>query len=381
MDTVDLAIIGGGINGTGIAALAADLGLSVCLFEQDDLASQTSSRSSKLIHGGLRYLEQYKFHLVRTSLTEREILLHMAPDTIHPISFILPHASHLRSYTMIRMGLWIYDHLGKNTTLPSSKAIDLTSQTILKPSLTRGFTYSDCLVDDAHLVRLNALYAQKKGADVRIHTKVECVEVSNAQWLIHTAQPSIRAKALINATGPWVSDFLQKQGLPTKQKVRLVQGSHIIVPKLYAGDHAYTLQHTDGRVVFVLPYKKEFSLIGTTDIPYHGDPAHAKISNAEIEYLCQVVNTYFQTPIMSTQICGSFSGVRPLLDDGKTDPSKITRDYLLELSNVKNAPLLSVFGGKLTTYRRLALSALEKLHPSFKTQFSLSALKHWQPLL
>ena len=381
MNTVDLAIVGGGINGVGIAALAASLGLSVCLFEQDELASHTSSKSSKLIHGGLRYLEQYKFALVRESLTEREILWQMAPQIIHPLTFILPHALHLRPYWMIRTGLWIYDHLGKKTRLPSSQAIQFDTQTskdILKPEFTRGFTYSDCWVDDAQLVKANALYAQKKSAKIYIHTPVLKVEAKNACWTIHTPQQQFTARVLINATGPWVSDFLQQQNLPTDQKIRLVQGSHIIMPKLYEGEHAYTLQNPDGRIVFVLPYKNNYSVIGTTDTPYQGNPAQAKITAEEINYLCSTVNRYFKTPITPSQIYDAFSGVRPLLDDGADNSSKVTREYLLELKQVQQAPLLSIFGGKITTYRRLALAALEKLHPYFATQFPLSALKDWR---
>jgi len=382
--TFDLAIIGGGINGTGIAALAAHLGLSVILFEQDDLANHTSSASSKLIHGGLRYLEQYEFRLVREALQEREVLWHMAPHIIKPLPFILPHAPHLRPRWMIRLGLWFYDHLARNKTLPSSYSLNLQQHDvghILKPQFTKGFCYYDCWANDARLVVLNALYAKNQGAKILPRNKVTHVRACDDHWDITTAAQTFQAKTLINATGPWVSHFLHQHHLPSQYTTYMVQGSHIILPKLYEHDHAYILQHTDGRVIFVLPFEKDFSLVGTTDTVFTGDPANVDIAEKEITYLCDVINYYFKKPITPQQIVSHYSGVRPLLDDGSKDPSKVTRDYFLDLQQVHGLPLLSIFGGKITTYRELAISALKKCHPLFEKRFSLNDLQQWHPIL
>ena len=366
----DLAVIGGGINGVGIAADAAGRGLKVYLCEQHDLANHTSSASSKLIHGGLRYLEHREFRLVREALAEREVLLAKAPHIIKPLRFILPHRPHLRPAWMIRFGLFCYDHLGRRRTLPGSRGLRLGADSPLRPDMTRGFEYSDCWVDDARLVVLNAMAAREHGARVDTRTRCLSAQARDGVWQLDMERADgrrfhLRARALVNACGPWVADFL-RDGLQRQPRhgVRLVQGSHIVVPRLYPGEHAYILQNEDGRIVFVIPWLEHFSLIGTTDREYHGDPAQVRISEGEAEYLLEVVNQHFRQPLERDDILHSFSGVRPLLDDESGDPSAVTRDYFLELHGAADqAPLLSVFGGKLTTYRRLAESALELLKP------------------
>ena len=368
----DLAIVGGGINGVGIAADAAGRGLSVFLCERDDLASHTSSASSKLIHGGLRYLEHYEFRLVREALAEREVLLAKAPHIVKPMRFILPHRPHLRPAWMIRAGLFLYDHLGKREKLPGSHGVRFGAGNPLKAQMSRGFEYSDCWVDDARLVVLNAMAAHERHA--HIHTRTRCVSArrSKGLWHLHLERAdgslfSIRARALVNAAGPWVARFLQDD---LKQKspygIRLIQGSHIVVPRLHKGDKAYILQNEDQRIVFVIPWLERFSLIGTTDREYQGDPAQVVISEEETDYLLGVVNAHFTRQLSHGDILHSYSGVRPLCDDESDQPSAITRDYTLSLAGAPGeAPLLSVFGGKLTTYRKLAESALELLAPHF----------------
>ncbi len=372
-EVYDLAVVGGGINGVGIAADAAGRGLSVFLCEKDDLAQHTSSASSKLIHGGLRYLEHYEFRLVREALAEREVLLAKAPHIVRPLRFILPHRPHLRPAWMIRAGLFLYDHLGKREKLAGSRSLRFGAGSPLKAEISRGFEYSDCWVDDARLVVLNAMAAKEKGAHV--HTRTRCVSArrSKGLWHIHLERAdgslySIRAHALVNAAGPWVARFIEDD---LKQKspygVRLIQGSHIIVPRLFDGEQAYILQNEDRRIVFAIPYLERFTLIGTTDREYQGDPAQVAITEEETTYLLEVVNAHFKQQVSRTDILHSYAGVRPLCDDESDDPSAVTRDYTLALSACPGeAPLLSVFGGKLTTYRKLAESALAQLAPYFK---------------
>jgi glycerol-3-phosphate dehydrogenase len=370
---VDLLILGGGINGTGIAADAAGRGLKVILCEVDDLASATSSWSTKLIHGGLRYLEYYKFKMVREALQEREILIHKAPFLIHPLEFILPHANHLRPKWMIRAGLFLYDHLAKRTTIPSSHQVNLTNTVYgypLKTDFRFGFSYYDCQTDDARLVILNALAAKEQGASILTRTTCQNIKRFEDHWHIELNSQQhniikVDAKIIINATGPWVSETLDNLiQLKKHSPVTLVKGSHIVVPKLYAGDHAYILQHTDKRIVFAIPYQQQFTLIGTTDINFHGAPRSAKISDDEIDYLCGIINHYFNHSISSNNVVWHYSGVRPLFSKQNGDAATITREYHLELDQSK-APILSIFGGKLTSYRRLAEKAVNQLTPFF----------------
>ncbi|WP_222909011.1 glycerol-3-phosphate dehydrogenase [Pseudomonas sp. DNDY-54] len=368
----DIAVIGGGINGVGIAADAAGRGLSVFLCERDDLASHTSSASSKLIHGGLRYLEHYEFRLVREALAEREVLLAKAPHIVKPMRFVLPHRPHLRPAWMIRAGLFLYDNLGKREKLPGSRGLRFGEDSPLKPAITRGFEYSDCWVDDARLVVLNAMAAREKGA--HIHTRTLCLSAKRAGGIWHVelqrqdgSRFALRAKALVNAAGPWVAQFI---GDNLKQRspygIRLIQGSHIIVPKLYEGEQAYIMQNEDRRIVFAIPYLDRYTMIGTTDREYHGDPATVSITEEETTYVLGVANTHFRKQLEPKDIVHTFAGVRPLCDDESDNPSAVTRDYTLSLSaEEKQAPLLSVFGGKLTTYRKLAESAMAQLKPFF----------------
>jgi len=368
----DIAVIGGGINGVGIAADAAGRGLSVFLCEKDDLASHTSSASSKLIHGGLRYLEHYEFRLVREALAEREVLLTKAPHIVKQMRFVLPHRPHLRPAWMIRAGLFLYDHLGKREQLAGSRSLKFGADSVLKSEITRGFEYSDCWVDDARLVMLNAMAAREKGA--HIHTRTRCVNArrSKGLWHLHMERAdgslfSIRAKALVNAAGPWVAKFIRDDlKMESPYGIRLIQGSHLIVPKLYEGEHAHILQNEDQRIVFTIPYLNQFTLIGTTDREYTGDPANVAITDGETDYLLKVVNAHFKKQVSRDDILHSYSGVRPLCNDESDNPSAVTRDYTLALSGGgEEAPLLSVFGGKLTTYRKLAESAMAQLAPYF----------------
>ena len=371
-EVYDVAVIGGGINGVGIAADASGRGLSVFLCEKDDLASHTSSASSKLIHGGLRYLEHYEFRLVREALAEREVLLAKAPHIVKPMRFVLPHRPHLRPAWMIRAGLFLYDHLGKREKLPASRSLRFGADSPLKPVINRGFEYSDCWVDDARLVVLNAMAAREHGA--HIHTRTRCLSAQRVggQWLVQLERAdgtrfSIHAKALVNAGGPWVAKFIREDlKLDSPYGIRLIQGSHLIVPKLYEGDNAFILQNEDQRIVFAIPYLQRFTILGTTDREYTGDPSKVTITEAETDYVLNVVNAHFKKQLTRDDVLHTYSGVRPLCNDESDNPSAITRDYTLALSgSAQEAPLLSVFGGKLTTYRKLAESALAQLAPFF----------------
>ncbi|MGH1479952.1 MAG: glycerol-3-phosphate dehydrogenase [Geminicoccales bacterium] len=373
-DIVDLLVVGGGINGTGIARDAAGRGLKVVLCEQDDLAQHTSSASSKLIHGGLRYLEHYEFRLVREALIEREALLEAAPHIIWPLRFILPHSPEQRPAWMIRLGLFLYDHLGGRKRLPGSSSIDLKHDPAaapLMPSVRHAFSYADCWVEDARLVVLNAKDAAEHGAEILTRTRCTEARRSNGLWEAHLASNrqapmrKIKARALVNAAGPWVAEFLGKRlGLQSENGVRLIKGSHLVVRKLYDHDAPYILQNPDGRVVFVIPYEQHYSLIGTTDQEFQGDPTTIEIDGDEIDYLLSSVNRYFFKQVTREQIVWTYAGVRPLYDDAKGNASAVTRDYVFDLDAPQGqAPLLSVFGGKLTTYRKLAEHALEKLQP------------------
>jgi glycerol-3-phosphate dehydrogenase len=378
----DVVVIGGGINGTGIARDAAGRGLSVLLVEKDDLASATSSWSSKLIHGGLRYLEHFEFRLVAEALAEREVLLNIAPHLVRPLQFVMPHVPELRPRWMIRTGLFLYDHLGRRATkaggghLPASHAINLAEPPYcagLKSTLKHGFVYSDCRVDDARLVLANAVSAAESGA--AILTRTACIggKRNNEHWEIRLRTSTsgetttVTARALVNATGPWVKQTLNGElHQPSNDNIRLVKGSHIVVPRLYAGEHAFILQNDDRRVVFMIPYEDSYTLIGTTDIPLEVQPAVPVASNEEIEYLCRAVNRYLAKPIAPDDVVCSYAGVRPLYDDGNASASAVTRDYTLRVDTDKgSAPVLSVFGGKITTYRKLAEQALQKLAPWF----------------
>ena len=371
---VDMLVIGGGINGAGIARDAAGRGLSVVLCEQGDLGCATSSASSKLIHGGLRYLEHYKFGLVRESLAEREVLLNNAPHLIFPLRFVLPHTASQRPAWLIRAGLFLYDHLGGRRHLPGSRRLDLATHPAgvpLRPEFTRGFAYSDCSVDDSRLVVLNALGAAELGATIRPRTRCESARRDGAEWLAALrdlrsgAQTTVRARILVNATGPWTGRVLERTiGIERGKCPRLVKGSHIVVQRQYDGAHAYLLQNVDRRIVFVIPYERGFTLIGTTEVPFDGDPAEARIDAAETAYLCAAVGRFFTRPVTPDDVLWSFAGVRPLFDDASEDPAAVTREYVLDLdAGPEKPPLLSVFGGKITTYRRLAERALDMLRP------------------
>ncbi|QHG63592.1 glycerol-3-phosphate dehydrogenase [Pseudomonas putida] len=371
-DCYDLAVIGGGINGVGIAADAAGRGLKVFLCEKDDLAQHTSSASSKLIHGGLRYLEHYEFRLVREALAEREVLLAKAPHIVKPMRFVLPHRPHLRPAWMIRAGLFLYDHLGKRKRLGASRSLRFGQGYPLKPAITRGFEYADCAVDDARLVVLNAMAAREHGAHIHTHTRCLRAERVDDVWQVELQHAdgtlqTIHARALVNAAGPWVASFIKDDlKLDAPYGIRLIQGSHIIVPRLYEGEHAYILQNEDQRIVFCIPYLDRFTLIGTTDREYSGDPAKVAITEQETDYLLNVVNGHFNHQLSRSDILHTYSGVRPLCNDESDNPSAVTRDYTLALSAGENqAPLLSVFGGKLTTYRKLAESAMAEIKPFF----------------
>jgi glycerol-3-phosphate dehydrogenase len=364
----DLLVVGGGINGAGIARDAAGRGLSVVLCEQDDLAAHTSSASTKLIHGGLRYLEAFHFALVRKALQERAVLLAAAPHLMHPLRFIMPHAAHLRPAWMIRAGLLLYDHLAPRARLAASAAVDLRRHVAgeaLQAAYRRGFVYSDVQTDDARLVVLNALDAEARGATILTRTRCTQLAPHPGGWRATLsaggAACTLEARAVVNATGPWVSEFLaSRTPLGASRRVRLVKGSHVVVPRLFAHRFAYIFQNEDRRIVFAIPYEHDFTLLGTTDVDYRDDPREAHIEPAEVSYLCALANRYFRRPIAPADVVWSYSGVRPLLDDEASDPMSVTRDYALELEG-QPAPLLSVFGGKLTTYRRLAEDALNLL--------------------
>jgi glycerol-3-phosphate dehydrogenase len=367
-DLYDVCIIGGGINGAGIARDAAGRGLKVLLVEQGDLGQATSSASTKLIHGGLRYLEYYEFKLVRESLKEREVLLGLAPHLIHPMRFVLPLVADIRPTWLIRAGLFLYDRLGGRSSLPRSHPVTFKGEP-LQAKFRRGFTYSDCWVDDARLVVANAVSAQQKGAAIATRTKCSGLSPSRAGWQVTLIDMDtgetrkVSAKSAINAAGPWVRSLLNDLDLATPQtpSIRLVQGSHIIIPRLYEGEQAYILQQPDGRIVFTIPYEKTYTLVGTTETPYSGDPLQARITKQETSYLLDVVNQTFNRQILLSDIMRTYSGVRPLFDDHHQDAKAVTRDYRIHESIHASCPLLSVFGGKLTTYRKLSEQVTDKI--------------------
>ncbi len=370
----DIAIVGGGINGCGIARDAAGRGLSVYLCEKGDLAGGTSSASTKLIHGGLRYLEYYEFRLVREALMEREVLWRIAPHIIWPLRFVLPHHKGLRPAWLIRAGLFLYDHLGGRKLLPAARSIDLTSDPAgepLKPEFLRAFEYSDCWVEDSRLVVLNAMDAASRGASIETRTEMLKAERRGGLWVVTVRDAAkgttrqVSARTLVNAAGPWVAEVTtERLGLPVNAPVRLVKGSHIIVPNLFGHDRAYIFQNADGRIVFAIPYERNFTLIGTTDLDYSGDPGEPRITEAEVDYLCSAASGYFRAPIRPADAVRTYSGVRPLYDDGASEAKAATRDYVLNVDGGEGQPpLLSIFGGKITTYRRLAETALDKLAP------------------
>lgn len=374
-DILDLCVIGGGVNGTGIARDAAGRGLSVALCEKDDLAQGTSSRSGKLVHGGLRYLEYYEFRLVREALIEREVLMESAPHIIWPLRFVLPHSPQDRPAWLIRLGLFLYDHLGGRKRLPGTRTLDLRSApegAVLQEHYRKAFEYSDCWVDDARLVVLNALDAQERGA--RIYPRTTCTSArrEGGHWRIEiqsgtTGQTRIlHARALVNAAGPWVQEVIgQVTGFNSSRNIRLVKGSHLVVPKFWEGPQAYLVQNTDKRVIFINPYEENLCLIGTTDVPYEGAADDVAVDQAEVDYLLKAVNRYFKPQLSDADIVHRFSGVRPLYDDAAENPSAVTRDYVFDLDEDGGAPMLSVFGGKITTFRKLAEHALQKLQPYF----------------
>ncbi len=371
----DIVIIGGGINGAGIARDAAGRGLKVLLCEKDDLAQGTSSRSGKLVHGGLRYLEYYEFRLVREALIEREVLLNSACHIIWPMRFILPHSPLDRPAWLVRLGLFLYDHLGGRKRLPGTRTLDLRRDPEGAPILeqyTKGFEYSDCWVDDARLVVCNAIDAAKRGAEILTRTTCSSARRENGLWTIQLHSNgkgparTVRAKLIINAAGPWVNDIVRHvAGANSARNVRLVKGSHIIVPKFWDGPQAYLVQNHDKRVIFINPYEGNMALIGTTDIPYADAPEDVAITESEIEYLIAAVNRYFKEKLQRADVLHSFSGVRPLFDDGAGNPSAVTRDYVFDLDETGEAPMLSVFGGKITTFRKLSEHALQKIEKFF----------------
>lgn len=371
MQKYDLLVVGGGVNGAGIARDAAGRGLSVLLVEKDDLASATSSWSSKLIHGGLRYLELYEFRLVAEALAEREVLLKVAGHLVWPSRFVMPHVPELRPRWMIRTGLFLYDHLARRASLPGSRAVRLDLPPYnsgLQPKLKHGFVYSDCRVDDARLVIANARDASERGA--RVLTRTACVSAEREQgaWTaVLSTGERVQAVAIVNAAGPWVKKVLNgRLSQPSQDAVRLVKGSHIVLPRLYDGEHAFILQNDDRRVVFMIPYGDLHTLVGTTDVPVEDEEVRPEASAEEIAYLCRAVNRYLARPAKPEDVAWKYAGVRPLYDDGTADPSAVTRDYTLRVDDeAGRTPVLSVFGGKITTYRRLAEQAMERLAPYF----------------
>ncbi|MCH8551893.1 MAG: glycerol-3-phosphate dehydrogenase [Natronospirillum sp.] len=370
----DLLVVGGGVNGAGIARDAAGRGLSVVLCEKDDLAEGTSSRSGKLVHGGLRYLEYYEFRLVREALIEREVLLNAASHIIWPMRFVLPHSPNDRPAWLVRLGLFLYDHLGGRKKLPGTRMLNLRRDPEGAPvedQYKLGFEYSDCWVDDARLVTLNAVSAGEKGA--RVLTRTECVSAmrEDGAWTVELKDvrtgnvTTIRARAICNAAGPWVNKVVGNMNTSTRRNVRLVKGSHIIVPKFWEGPQAYLVQNDDKRVIFINPYEGDKALIGTTDIPYEKKPETVVADESEIEYLLAAVNRYFKEKLKRTDVLETFSGVRALFDDGKGNPSAVTRDYEFDLDDQSGIPLLNVYGGKITTFRKLSEHALQRLVPYF----------------
>ena len=368
-ETFDLLVIGGGINGAGIARDAAGRGLKVLLVEKDDLASHTSSASTKLVHGGLRYLEQLEFRLVAESLREREVLLANAPHIIWPLRFILPHEKTMRPRWMLRAGLALYDRLGGRKRLPGSRKLDLRvapHRSILRNRLKTGFEYSDCWVEDSRLVVLTAMDAQARGATIL--TRTECTGLTRRSdgWTASlkdgSGERTVAARCIVNAAGPWVDRVAKTAlGSGTPAHLRLVKGSHIIVPRAYAGDHAYIFQQPDGRIVFAIPYERDFTLIGTTDQRYDGDLDRVEISAEERRYLREAATLYLKSGVTEEDIVHTYAGVRPLYEDKAASNSTVTRDYVFEIDDGGGAPILSVYGGKITTYRKLAEHALARL--------------------
>ena len=373
--TYDLLIIGGGINGTAIARDAAGRGLKVLLCERDDLAGHTSSASTKLIHGGLRYLEYYEFNLVRHALKEREVMLRAAPHIIWPMRFVLPYDKGLRPAWMLRTGLFLYDHIGGREMLPGSKSLKLDKAPhlgVLESRFKTGFEYSDCWVDDARLVVLYAIDAAHHGADIRTRTEVLSVKTTGRGYSAEIKQngkiETIHAKGVVNASGPWVDEVLGKiKPSDNEQSLRLVTGSHIVTKKLFDGDHAYLFQNADNRVIFAIPYEHDYTLIGTTDKPYDLSEGPVKISEEEISYLCDAASEYFENDISPDDVVWTYAGVRPLYDDKKADASAVTRDYVLDIEELsEEAPFMSVYGGKITTSRKLGEQAMQELAKYFK---------------
>lgn len=375
---VDILVIGGGVNGAGIARDAAGRGYSVMLCEKGDLASATSSASTKLVHGGLRYLEYFEFRLVREALKERETLLRAAPHIIWPLRFVLPHHKGLRPRWMLRAGLFLYDHLGGREILPPAEGFSLKGDrrgAPLKPTFETAFEYSDCWVEDSRLVALNAVDARERGATILTRTEVRSARRADGAFAVEIAGPDgaishVRARALVNAAGPWVDQVLRRVAgakAPPRFALRLVKGSHIIVERFFEGDHAYIFQNADGRIIFAIPYEGKFTLIGTTDLPYDGDPGAVAIGRSEIDYLCAAASEYFARPVTPAMVRRTYSGVRPLHDDASgKDASAVTRDYVFDIEGAP--PLLSIYGGKITTYRKLAEHAVESLGKAIGAQ-------------
>ncbi len=370
----DLLVIGGGINGAAIARDASGRGLSVLLCERDDLANHTSSSSTKLVHGGLRYLEHYEFKLVREALIERERLLRAAPQIIWPLRFVLPYDKGLRPAWVLRIGLFLYDSLGGRELLPGTETVSLEKaphKGVLEPRLTKGFEYSDCWVDDARLVVLNAVDAKARGAQICTRTEVLDLKITDdgyeAKIKDKTGTRHVTARAVVNSAGPWVDEILGRMSQAKNDKgLRLVKGSHIVTKRLFEGDHSYIFQNADNRIIFAIPYEGEYTLIGTTDVPFDRAPGHVEISPEEITYLCDAANEYFIDDISPVDVVWSYSGVRPLYDDKSEDASAVTRDYVLDIDEFTDgAPFMSIYGGKITTSRKLAEHALEKLAPFF----------------
>ncbi len=372
-DLYDVVVVGGGINGAGIARDAAGRGLRVLLCEQGDLANYTSSASTKLVHGGLRYLEYYEFRLVQKALAEREVLMGIAPHIIWPLRFVMPHVKDLRPAWMIRLGLFLYDHLGGRKKLPGSKGINLRNHEAGKPlkdTLGKAFIYSDCWVQDSRLVVLNCMDVVKRKGAVMPRTRCTGAERSDDGWSVELTdvwsgqKQTVQARSIVNAAGPWVAKFLgESMHRDDDKDVHLVKGSHIVVPKMFDHEDSYLFQNNDGRVIFAIPYEKDFTLIGTTDVAYEGNPADAEASPEEIQYLCDALNRYFKKPIAPADVVWTYSGVRALYDESdEENVSAVSRDYSLDLDD-SAAPLLSVFGGKITTYRTLAREAVDRIAP------------------
>ena len=367
----DVFIAGGGVNGTGVARDAAGRGYTVCLCEMNDFASGTSSASTKLIHGGLRYLEHYKFRLVQESLKEREILLNMAPHIIWPMRFILPHSKGMRPKWFLRLGLALYDHLGFRKILPGTKNVNLSNQqktSPLKDSFNSGFEYSDCWVDDSRLVILNAVDARLKGAQLKNYTKVINVESDNGLWIITTEDSltgevnRVKSKTFVNASGPWIDEVLKDSfKVKNSKNVRLIRGSHIVVNKLYDHDKSYICQNKDGRIFFIIPYEDNFTMIGTTDIEHKGSAGKVQITEEEKKYICESASSYLKKSISTEDIVWSYSGVRPLYDDGASKAQEVTRDYVITAKEYDYSLMINIFGGKITTYRKLSEAILEHI--------------------